>query len=106
MEEGSCAVLAVHVVVGMDVAIARLLVLPKPLNITPMSFPELGPVPRCVPLALRQDGANHITLHGFLGPRFPLQFSHDIYMMVLQHPAESQYCLICLFSLPYLFANG
>ena len=40
IKEGSRLVLAVHVVVGIAVAIARLLVLRKSLNICHMSFPE------------------------------------------------------------------
>ena len=43
MEEASCAVLSAHVVVGMAIAIARLLVAPKALNIDLMRFRELVP---------------------------------------------------------------
>ena len=44
MEEASCAVLSAHDVVGMAIAIARLLVPRKALNLHLMRFRELGPV--------------------------------------------------------------
>ena len=46
MEEASRAVLSVHVIVRMAVAIARPLMPRKALNIRPMRFRELGPTQR------------------------------------------------------------